>query len=327
MVPRIDLFGNPQAFIFIILPLIYYVWFTRYYHPNRLRLPISVPLKEVDLHRDYSIYFRFIPHIFKWLAFLCMVFALARPQQAGSITERIKNGMNIILILDISGSMETPDFPPNRLEAAKTQASAFVRGRKDDRMGIVLFAEDALAYAPLTTDHMFLEKMIDNIRIGMLPKEGTAIGQAIASGLNRLQASEDSLGIMILLTDGANNKGRIDPIAAARLSKSLNIRIYSIGIGTNSTSTESQKAAPTELDEGNLRSIANITNGAYFRADQPEGLSQIFKHISQLATKDYKETVYREITDLYPIFLGASLICMLLSALSMLTFIYNPLEH
>lgn len=333
MVPRIDLFGNPEAFVLLLWPIIYLIWQEKFYHPRRLRIPLTVPLKKAGLQNDPTVYLRYFPHLFQWVAFLCMVIALARPQQAGEITERQIQGIDIMLLMDVSGSMETPDLAPSRLEVAKNKASEFILNREHDRIGIVLFGEEALGYSPLTLDYLFLKEMISNIRIGLIPKEGTAIGQAIGVGINRLRTKQElgevPTSIMILLTDGANNRGEIDPHAAAKLAKQYGIRIYCIGIGSmvNLPDSVREDTISVIADEKHLSIIAGTTDGLYFHASDPAALSRILDRISLLETKELVEKVYREITDLYPFFVKLALIALTLSFLSMLSFIYNPLEQ
>ena len=233
-----------------------------------------------------------------------------------------------MLLLDTSNSMEETDFSPNRLEVAKRTAISFIAGRKDDRIGVVLFAADALSYAPLMLDYDLVRKMIQSIEFNIMPGQGTAIGSAISVGINRMRDSETTSKIMILMTDGANNRGEIPPLTAAKLAKMFRIRIYSVGIG--SPALPGKNAGPNSspgLDEKSLQQIAEITGGTYFHAANPESLQNIFQQISQLETVQIHDEVFREITDHYPRFLKIAIVLLIASFALMLTFMYNPLEQ
>ncbi len=258
-----------------------------------------------------------------------MILAIARPQKSASISERMAEGIDIILTMDVSGSMELEDFNPDRLTVAKKSAAEFIRSRKGDRLGLVLFAEDAFSYAPLTLDYDLLLKLINDIHSGILPKQATALGTAVSVGINRLRDSESATKIIIVLTDGANNRGEIDPISAARLAKHYGIKIYAVGIGKPFFERKTVKGVEriiSDLDEKNLKKAANITGGKYYRAEEEGKVKEILEDISRLERSAIKNDIYRDVTDLYPLFLQLALASFILSLVLMTTFMYNPLE-
>ena len=249
---------------------------------------------------------------------VALVIAIARPQASREMVRPKSEGMDIMLLLDTSESMRSTDFPPNRLEVAKKTASQFIEGRKSDRMGIILFAENALNYAPLTSDRAMLQEMIKDIKSNIMPQRGTALGTAVAVGINRMRSSESASRVMILLTDGAHNRGQLDPISAAKLARRHGIRLYCIGIGSG---------RDVGLDEQSLRKMAQLGNGRYFLANNEAMLGDIFQDISQLEKSVINQNPLRQTIDHYPIFLKAAIILMGLAFLLMLSFMYNPLEQ
>ena len=324
----IDLFANPEALFLLLLLPVYIWWYLRFYTRQRLVIRMSydpTQLKKPDA--DLTL-LRFAPRILQVGAVFFIIVAFARPQSATEIVERQSEGIDIMLLLDVSSSMEETDFSPNRLEAAKNTAIAFVGGRKDDRIGLVLFAADALSYTPLTLEYDLVRKLIRSIEFNIMPGQGTAIGSAIAVGINRMRDSETSSKIMILMTDGANNRGQISPITAAQLAKMFNIRIYCVGIGQPVVQTAARRQnGGSGLDEKSLPEIAEITGGAYFHAANPESMTHIFQQISRLETVQIRDEVFREITDHYPRFLQIAIGMLVASFVLMLTFMYNPLEQ
>lgn len=324
----IDLFATPEALFLLLLLPVYLWWYLRYYARQRLVIRMSYDpsqLKKPDV--DLTL-LRFIPRALQAASVCLIIIALARPQSATEIVERQSEGIDIMLLLDTSSSMEETDFPPNRLEVAKSTAISFIDGRKDDRIGMVLFAADAYSYAPLTLDYDLIRKMIQAIQFNILPRQGTAIGSAISVGINRMRDSETSSKIMILMTDGANNRGQISPITAAELAQTFNIRIYCIGIGNTTVKASSRNPRNIPgLDEKSLTQITQMTGGTYFHASNPESLTSIFKQISKLETVDIHDEVFREITDHYPKFLKIAIVFLIISFILMLTSVYNPLEQ
>lgn len=324
-----NLFKDPLYLLLLLLIPAYLFWYFWWYAPRRLVVPLSYDPTKLAPPKVRLGFLRFVPHILNLVALFFMILALARPITRNERQDRYTEGIDIMLILDTSGSMETDDFQPNRLEVAKKTAIEFVNGRAGDQIGIVLFAEDAFGYAPLTLDYDLLKKNLDKIDPDMMPKEGTAMGSAIAVGINKMSQHESPSKVMILLTDGASNRGEIDPITAAGLAKEQEIKIYAIGIGKEEYTRKTMfgtQTIPSDLDEETLKEVAKITNGQFFRSENESSLESIFAQISQMEKVEIKGEVVREEKDHYTPILVVAGILLGLSLLFALTFIYNPLE-
>ena len=225
----------------------------------------------------------------RMVAVALLIIILARPQETSSYQNVSTEGIDIMLALDISGSMLARDFKPNRLEAAKDVATEFISGRPYDRIGLVVFSGESFTQCPLTTDHAVLINLLRQVQSGMI-EDGTAIGMGLATAVNRLKDSEAKSKVIILLTDGVNNMGEIAPATAATIAKTFNIRVYTIGVGTEGMApypvqtpfgTQYQNM-PVEIDEGILKEIATETGGKYFRATDNRTLSEVYHSIDQL---------------------------------------------
>lgn len=272
--------------------------------------------------RSLRYYLRHVPFALQALAVALLIVALARPQSASDSQTVSTEGVDIVLALDISTTMEARDLKPDRLEAAKDVASKFVMDRTGDRMALVLFAGESFTQVPLTTDRMTLINMLSQART-MMVDDGTAIGSGIATAVNRLRGSDAKSKVIVLLTDGENNSGSITPLMAAEAAAALGIRIYAIGVGSKGTAPmpaidawgrKTFVQAPVKIDEELLRSIAEMTGGLYYRATDKESLSDIYDRINSMEkTKiDVEEqTVYGE--RYYPFVLWAvvALVAML----------------
>ncbi|MEO0898701.1 MAG: VWA domain-containing protein [Bacteroidota bacterium] len=324
----IDLFANPEAlFLLLIIPA-YLFWYIRFYQKQRLFIRLSYDPMAIDRKKYNLSFLRYIPRFLQLTALALLIFAVARPQSADEVVNEKVEGIDIMLLLDISGSMESTDYPPNRLEVAKSNAIRFIQGRQKDKIGLVLFSSEALSHSPLTLDYSFLERLIQRVQFGMLPPSGTALGEALATGINRMEQSDNGSKVMIMLTDGANNTGRLDPLTAAKLAAENKIKTYVIGMGKRDYSRVSNRGEPIQdLDEETLQKIASITGGNFYRASDPKRLQQIFSEISQLETRKIQNISYRHVQDRYPIFVKLGIILLGLSFLLMLTFVYNPLEQ
>ncbi len=238
---------------------------------------------------------------------------LARPQVRDATVERSTEGIDIVLALDVSTSMTAEDFVPNRFEAAKAVAAEFVRGRESDRIGLVVFAAQAYTQAPLTLDYPFLLTMLQEVRMGLI-EDGTAIGTALATATARLRDSEAASKVVILLTDGQNNRGQVDPQTAAEAAAALGVKVYAVGVGGDGPSRRGPFGgfgpAP-EVDEVALRRVAETTGGRYFRATDAQALRQIYDAISELERTEIEETVLLDVEERYPLFLWPALACLL----------------
>jgi len=253
----------------------------------------------------------------KFLLLLAMglfIFAFARPQKGYIEDKLITEGINIVLALDISSSMRAEDFNPNRLGAAKNVAKDFIIGRKTDRIGLVVFSRKAITQSPLTIDYGMLHNFIDSIEIGMI-QDGTAIGNAIAESLKRLQSGKQRSKVLILLTDGINNAGEIDPVTAAQAAAALNIKIYTIGVGSKGNAPypvddpafgKRYVSIPVQIDEEVLMQIARITNGRYFRATDTGKLEEIYREIDSLEKSKIEIRQFKRVKERYffPLFSG-----------------------
>jgi Ca-activated chloride channel family protein len=270
-------------------------------------LELSLP-KRITRGNPWT-YLRLIPTGFFFLALVLIVVALARPQRSNEKVEQYTEGIDILLVMDISESMDLQDFTPNRLEAAKKTAVDFINGRFGDRIGMVVFAGEAYSLAPLTNDYELLTSLIEEISFEMIEPKGTAIGSAIASGTNRMKESETPSKVMILLSDGESNAGNVDPLFAAQLASAFNIKIYTIAVGKDGMVPYGTdffgrpQMVESYLDETTLREIARIGNGEFYRASDGSALEQIFQRINTLEKAEILENRYKETADYYRIYL------------------------
>jgi len=275
---------------------------------------------------------RFLPPIIMGLVLLFLISAIARPQIHNEKVDQWTEGIDIMLVVDISTSMQIQDFKPNRLEAAKNAARDFINGRFGDRIGLVIFSGEAYSLAPLTTDYDLLFTYIDDISFNKISTNGTAIGSAIGVGINRMRESESKTKVMILLSDGDNNAGNIDPLSAADLAQAFDIKIYSIGIGREGRVPIGKdiwgrtEYSTNTLDETTLRKIADIGNGEFYRVSNNKALEEVFARIDQYEKVEIKESRYTITTDLYHIYLTWAVALFLLWLLIKSTFISNALE-
>jgi len=323
-------FDTPTALLLLLALPAYWYWYTRTYEKKRLVIRLSYDPTQLHKPRWNMAIIRYIPLALQTAAMACFILALARPQTVSEQLVRKTDGIDMMLLLDVSESMGTEDILPSRLEAAKIQASQFVKGRFNDRIGIVLFAEEALGYAPLTLDYPFLEELLNRVHFDMLPKRGTAVGNAIAVGLNRMEDSKSKSKAMLLITDGVANRGQIDPTTAARLAKLNHVRIYCIGVGQDEfmeRTATGAKFAKSDLDEATLKKVASLTGGKYFRAKEQKALERIFEDISAMETTEMNQEIYRQSADHYPIFIVIGLVLLVAAYGLMLTFAGNPLEQ
>ncbi|MDH3973472.1 MAG: VWA domain-containing protein [Deltaproteobacteria bacterium] len=278
------------------------------------------------------------PKLLNILALVLIILALARPQLVNREKEVSTKGTDIVLALDISGSMQAEDFKPNnRLYVAKEVLKSFVQGRQSDRIGLVSFAGQAYTQSPLTIDYGILYSLVDDLEIGRY-QDGTAIGMAIAEGTKRLKNSEAETKIIILLTDGVNNSGNIDPATAARVAAALSVKVYTVGVGIEGGAPipvddpvfgkvyardRSGNIVRTEMDEETLKAVAKITNAKYFRATDRDSLIRIYGEIDKLEKTDIKIKEYFSYVELYLYFLGAALFLFLFSLLLRSTWLWS----
>ncbi|MEH0157940.1 VWA domain-containing protein [Limibacter armeniacum] len=315
-----------------LVPLVPLIFLLRWLLHFKFRQKLDIALPEQKVQSSKMALLRFIPVVFLSLAIMLLLVALARPQETNEQVEQWTEGIDIMLVLDISHSMQIEDFTPNRLDAAKKVAKNFIDGRFQDRIGLVIFAGEAISYAPLTTDYTLLKKLIDDISFDMVEKPGTAIGSALGVALNRMRESDSKSKVVVLLSDGENTAGSIAPKTAAELCFAYGVKVYSIGVGKDGPvpyGTDMYgrpRYIEESLDETALREIAKIGQGKFFRATNNQALSQIFEVIDQYEKAEIKETRYKDTQDFYYIYLLHGLIFFLLWLVTKGTFLTNGLE-
>ena len=241
-----------------------------------------------------------LPFILRMFAFIFLIIALARPQSTTEGRNVSTEGIDIIMSLDISGSMLAEDLKPNRIEAAKNVASEFISARPNDRIGLVVFAGESFTQCPLTTDHQVIKNLMVNIKSGMI-QDGTAIGMGLANAVNRIKESDAKSKVVILLTDGVNNSGFIDPITSAEIAKAFEVRVYTIGVGQKGTAPYPVQTpfgvqyqdVEVQIDEEVLQKIAGMTGGKYFRATNNKKLEEIYSEIDRLEKTKVQVTEFR----------------------------------
>ncbi|WP_031529676.1 VWA domain-containing protein [Dyadobacter crusticola] len=270
---------------------------------------------------------RFVQPLCVGLAVSLILMALARPQVVTERTDQYSEGIDIMLLLDISDSMMEKDLNPNRLEAAKRVARNFIRGRLQDRIGLIIFAGEAVSLCPLTTDYELLYGFLDEINPKMVPTPGTAIGSALAVAVNRMREMPGESKVAILISDGDNTSGNLDPTTSAQLANAFGVKVYTISVGRLKKAPRSDSTASTALiDEGQLQNIAGLGNGKYFRATDNSGLEMVFKQIDQLEKVKSRDMLSRDVKDFYRIYLYWAVLFLLAAIGTKSTFMANILE-
>jgi len=311
-------FRNPAFFLLLLLLPPIFLW-------AKQREKLQFAFSSLEFFKGQPatpriVLFKLLPYL-RAVMFLFLIAALARPSTVSSDREYQTNGVDIMIALDISGSMLAEDFQPeNRIFVAKQEATKFIQGRENDRIGLVVFSKKAFTQCPLTLDYRILTELLSEIRVGMIA-DGTAIGMGIATAVNRLRDSNAKSKVIILLTDGENNAGNIDPITAAELAKSFGIKIYAIGVGKGGMVPfpvddplfgKRYVQVNVDIDETTLKRIADITGGLFFRARDTASLSEIYERINKLEKSEVKVKEYRSFNELFPIFLIPALLLLLL---------------
>lgn len=292
-----------------VIPLLvaWYVWKHKRLHAN-FSVSTGKPFFQTPSVRSR---FRHIPFVLRLLAICFVVIALARPQSSLSHKKIDVEGIDIVMALDISGSMMAKDFQPNRLEACKKVIQSFVEGRPTDRIGLVVYAGEAYTKCPLTTDHATLLSALESVKFGVID-DGTAIGDGLGTAINRLRDSKAKSKVIILLSDGVNNRGYVDPRSAAELAKEFNIRVYTIGCGSMGTALQPARDArgniiylpqKVEIDEALLKDIAKVTGGLYFRAANKDKLTAVYAEIDAMEKTRISETHFTNKSDEFFLFL------------------------
>ena len=316
-------FANPNLLwlIFIVVPMIaYYIYRTI---QGGATIQISSIKGVSEISHTYKYYLRHLPFIIRICAITLLIIAIARPQSRESGSSSTTEGIDIVMAIDVSTSMLARDFEPDRLSAAKDVASRFIVDRKSDRMGLVIFASESFTQSPLTTDKGSLQNLMAQIQCGVLD-DGTAIGNGLATSINRLKESTAKSKIIILLTDGVNNSGTVMPPTAADIAKSFGIKVYTIGVGSEGTAPYpaqdmwgniSYVQMKVEIDEDMLRKIAKDTGGEYFRATDKDALIDVYETINQLERTEIETNDFVNYIELYVTFVLIGLALLIIEQL------------
>ena len=314
---------NSPAYLLLLLLLIPIIgWYIWKLHDQDASLQISSTSRLAKQPKSARIYMLHIPFVLRVATITLLSLALARPQLSNRFSSESTEGIDIMMALDISGTMLAEDFQPTRLEAAKKVATDFVIARPNDQIGLVVFAGESFTQCPLTTDHAALVNLFRSVKFGMI-EDGTAIGLGLANAVNRMKDSPTKSKVIILLTDGSNNKGDIDPMTAAEIAKTFGIRVYAIGVGSHGQSRAliqtpigpQYATVDGEFDEQTLKQIAATTGGEYFRATDNTSLKRIYEQIDQLEKTKLRVREYSKRTEYFVPFLFAALACLLLEVI------------
>jgi Ca-activated chloride channel family protein len=310
------IFKNPEYLflLLVLIPLI--VGYIMRLSKSDASLQISSTRYFAGFPKTKRLYLRHVPFALRMLAITALIIVIARPQTSDSVTNSTSEGIDIMIALDMSGSMLAKDLKPCRIDAAKNVAIEFINSRPNDNIGLVVFASESFTQCPLTTNHAALINLFQSVQFGMVD-DGTAIGMGLGTAVNRLRNSKAKSRVIILLTDGSNNTGDIAPLTAAEIARSYGIRVYTIGIGTRGLAPMPVQTPfgiqyqnmPVDIDEGTLQQIAQMTNGKYYRATDSEVLQSIYKDIDKLEKHKLEVKEYNRRSDVYT---GFALLALLL---------------
>jgi len=314
-------FANKELFLlFLVLPvlIIWYLFKDKNYHAE-FRISSSNNLD--GLKTSFKSYLRHSIFVLRLLVISLLIIVLARPQSRSSWKDVKTKGIDIVMSLDISGSMLAKDFKPNRLEAAKDVAQEFIDSRPNDRIGLVIFSGESFTQCPLTTDHAVIKNLFKDIRTGMVA-DGTAIGNGLATAVSRVKDSNAKSKVVILLTDGVNNQGQVAPLTAAEIAKAFNVRVYTIGVGTIGKALSPIAMYPdgtyqygyvdVNIDEKSLTEIAEMTGGKYFRATDNKKLRDVYQEIDRLEKTIFEEKNFTNKAErFFPFALAAAVLLLL----------------
>lgn len=302
-------FHNPEYLFLLLLLIPVIFWYVWELHKSDASLQISSHQNLKNFPKSKKLKFFHLPFVLRVLAITTLIVAIARPQASNSWRTESTEGIDIMLALDISGTMMAEDLKPNRLEASKDVATEFILSRPNDNIGLVIFSGESFTQCPLTTDHAVLVNLFKGVQYGMI-EDGTAIGLGLANAVNRIKDSKAKSKVIILLTDGSNNRGDIAPITAAEIAKTFGIRVYAIGVGSHGvvnipvqTPVGIQyQQMESEFDEKSLKDIAELTGGQYFRATDNSKLRSIYQEIDQLEKTKIRVNEYSKKSEEFFIF-------------------------
>ena len=324
------IFNNPLYFLLLLLliPMIgWYIWKLR---KSQASLQVSSSQGFDKAPVSYKVYLRHLPFVFRVLCVIFLIIALARPQSTDNWQNSTTEGIDIVLVIDLSTSMLAEDLKPNRVEAAKEVAMSFITGRPNDNIGLVTFARESFTMCPLTIDHVVLLNLLKDVQPGMI-EDGTAIGHGLATAVSRLKDSQAKSKVVILLTDGSNNAGEIAPVTAAEIAKTYGVRVYTVAVGTKGMAPYPFQVAgrivyqniPVEIDEQTLTQIAQTTGGKYFRATNTQALKSIYHEIDEMEKTKIHVQEYSKKQEEYLPFAAFALLFLFLELLLRHTLLRN----
>ena len=324
-------FANKEYLLLLLLVIPYVVWYMMYRKRSEPTMRMSDTYHLHFMPRSWRVILMPVLPILRILAFVLLVVAMARPQTSNSWKNKTVEGIDIMLAIDVSTSMLAEDLKPNRIEAAKQVAAEFIAGRANDNIGLTIFAGESFTQCPMTTDHASLLNMLRGVRTDIaargLIEDGTAIGMGLANAVSRLKGSKAKSKVVILLTDGSNNMGDISPMTSAEIAKSMGIRVYTIGVGTNKVAPYPMPVAggvqyvniPVEIDTKTLGQIAATTNGEFYRATNTSELHNIYQEIDKLEKTKFNVTKFSKRYEAYQTFALCAFLALLLELLLRVT--------
>ncbi len=324
-------FANKEYLFLLLLLVPYLIWYLMYRKKTEPTMRMSDTKAYRFAPRSWKVTLMPLQLILRIATFILLVLILARPQTRNSWNNKSVEGIDIMLAMDVSGSMLAEDLRPNRIEAAKQVAAEFIAGRPNDNIGLTIFAGEAFTQCPMTTDHASLLNLLQSVRPDIatrgLIQDGTAIGMGLANAVSRLKDSKAKSKVVILLTDGSNNRGDLSPMTAAEIAKSLGIRVYTIGVGTNKVAPYPMVVAggvqyvniPVEIDTKTLNEIAAATDGDFYRATNNKELQNIYKEIDKLEKTKLSVKTYSKKYEAYQPFAIAAVLLLLLEILLRIT--------
>ena len=323
-------FANKEYLFLLLLMIPYLIWYLMYRKKSEPTMRMSDTRAYRYAPRSWRVTLMPLQLLLRLAVFVLLVLVLARPQTQNSWKNETMEGIDIMLAMDVSTSMLAEDLKPNRIEAAKQVAADFIIGRPNDNIGLTIFAGEAFTQCPMTTDHASLLNLLHNVRTDIaqrLIEDGTAIGMGLANAVSRLKESKAKSKVVILLTDGSNNRGDLSPMTAAEIAKSFGIRVYTIGVGTNKVAPYPMPVAggvqyvniPVEIDTKMLSDIAAATDGDFYRATNNKELQQIYKEIDKLEKSKLNVKKFSKRYEAYQPFAIAAVLLLLLEMLLRIT--------
>ncbi len=318
------IFANIEYLFLLLLLIPYIIWYVMQHRKSEPSLQVSTTRMYMKVPASWKVYLVHAPFFLRIVTFVMITLVLARPQTTDNWQNTEIEGIDIMLAVDVSTSMLAEDLKPNRIEAAKEVAAEFINGRLNDNIGLTIFAGEAFTQCPLTVDHGVLLNLFKNINCEMAQRglidDGTAIGMGLANAVSRLKESKAKSKVVILLTDGVNNRGDISPLTAAEIAKQFGIRVYTIGVGTNGTAPYPMPTyagvqyvqMPVEIDESVLTQIAATTEGNYFRATSNSKLKEVYQEIDKLEKTKLNVKEFSKREEAYHVFALIAFVCILL---------------